>query len=221
MSDDRQRTRRGKEAERAFLQLAKSDGLDDASILTAHDQLAVNPEDRICADLIEGAAHAALLREALNNRPFERANREAASIARGPIKLGKIEHTEYVYGISARDLRANVLICGGSGAGKSCLSRAIISGLMGNKSETSANVTVHDSKSEYFDLSDNPAVDFLWLKLAHFHDNWLRPAGATPARAWANVLGELLSTHLELRGSGTALLTECIYEILAEYEARQ
>jgi len=80
------------------------------------------------------------------------------------------------------------------------------------------HVKLYDRKREFYDLAQSTDFDLLWFQLEHFHDNWLRPPNGVSYRIWANLLGEILAVNLELRATGQALLTDTLYEIMAEQE---
>ena len=90
--------------------------------------------------------------------------------------------------------------------------------LKAKKKVKKMHVKLYDRKREYFDLTQDTSAEILWFQLEHFHDNWLRPPNGVSSRIWANLLGEILAVNMELRATGQTLLTDTLYELMAEQE---
>lgn len=98
-------------------------------IMSALDQLSVNPQDQECEQFLISQINAQQVQDILHPDEFRRLNPSGSSV-NGPVQLGKVRHTGATWGIHPQALTEHIAIIGRTGGGKSCLIKQIISQIL-------------------------------------------------------------------------------------------
>jgi len=177
-------------------------------IKTALQQLSINPNDAECQGIIDEAIYAHDVQEMLYPEPFRRSNPKNPTSLVGPIRLGLVNHSGIEWGISPEMLTKMVVVLGRTGGGKTTVIKAIIRGLLKNRT---ASIIIPDRKQDFYDLPLDHG--FLYLLLKDFRDNWCNPPEGVAPRLWYDVLAEILATSRELRIAAHDLLVDTLIEL--------
>ena len=124
---------RGVDHFRLRLECTKRDLVIDPQIATALDQLSVNPYDFECAQFVLQRIGSYDLQETLNPDPFRKTNPSRYSNVDGPIKLGRVIHSNIPWGIKASALTEHMVIVGRTGGGKTTVIKNILSQLLSRR----------------------------------------------------------------------------------------
>lgn len=126
---------KGVDHSQLWLECAQRGLTSDPLIKSALQQLSINPFDIECEQLIRQEIRSMEVQDILDPDPFRRVNPTHLSNVTGPIRLGRVQHSNVCWGIYPEALTEHLVLIGRTGGGKTTVIKAIIRQLLKRKSQ--------------------------------------------------------------------------------------
>ncbi len=186
-----------------WVECAKRDLLKRLDILTALEQLSINPGDDHCRELILAEIRKIDVRRIVQPDGLHESNPDVPNIVDGPIRLGTIEHSGLPWGITPEILKRCMLLLGQTGSGKSTALVTVIRGLhslCGNK----LIWIIFDRKNEFAALAESLEIPYLLSK--DYPDHHFTPPDSSIDDLYFNVVSEITARNIGLHALGQSII---------------
>ncbi len=192
-----------------WLDCTTRDLTSDPLIMSALQQLSVNPYDIECVQYVQERIRSVDMQDILDPDPFRRINPTTPSRLTGPINLGIVHHSGVAWGIHPEALTEHLCCVGRTGGGKTTVIKIILKHLLRMKKHKT--IIIFDRKQDFYDL----AIEFrlLYFLLEDFMDNWCAPPYGVDSMTWFNILAEILTASFELHIGAQFLIIDVLKQL--------